>query len=78
METYFVKVKTSCRKIKVDQNNENLLIELTEKPINNRANEQLLKVLKNHFRVDNIKIVEGVSDNKKVVLVNRNLEKKTK
>ena len=65
-----IKVKPNSKKqeiVKID--NSKYLISLKEKPENNKANIELIKLLKKYFKVDSndIKIIKGLRSKNKLV-----------
>ena len=67
-----VNVKPNSKLQKIIENDEFLTIYLKSKPIQNKANKELLKLLKNKLRglsINNIKIISGFKSSNKVIEV---------
>ncbi|MDD5192822.1 MAG: DUF167 domain-containing protein [Candidatus Nanoarchaeia archaeon] len=67
-----IKVKPNSRKQEIEKiEGENYKISLKSKPKDNKANIELLKLLKKHFNVEskNIKIIKGLKSRNKIIEV---------
>ena len=63
-----VLVKPGKRKESVEVINGVYVVELTKKPVQGKANKDLMKVLKDYFKKD-VRIVSGLTSRKKLVEV---------
>jgi len=63
-----VKVKPNRGEQKIEESNGGLIVSLKSYPENNKANIELLKLLKKHFGKD-IKIIKGKNSRNKVIEV---------
>ena len=61
-----IKVKTNCKKQEVKKQGEIYLVSLKSRPENNKANIELLKLLKRKFKKD-VKIIKGLKSKEKIV-----------
>ena len=66
-----IKVKSSSGKQEVIEKDGNYLVNLKSPPENNRANIELIKLLKKYFNVEEIKIKSGFSSRNKIVEIKR-------
>lgn len=64
-----VKVKTGALKQKVEVKDGFYLVELKSLPIDGKANQELLKLLKNYFKSKSIKIKSGLISKIKLIEV---------
>ncbi|VVB76128.1 putative ACR, YggU family [Candidatus Tiddalikarchaeum anstoanum] len=63
-----VKVKTNSPVENVERIDDYYKVCLTNKPVNGRANSELVKLLKRHFK-KNVEIVSGEFSNKKLIKI---------
>jgi len=64
-----VKVKPGAKKEEIDKVSENkYIIKLKEKPEDNKANLELLRLLKRHFGKE-VKLIKGLKSKNKIVRV---------
>jgi len=62
-----IKLHPNSSQEKIEKMGENKYdVWLKEKPIDNKANEKLVKILKKHFKKE-VKIVSGLNSRKKIV-----------
>lgn len=65
-----VKVRTSKPETKiVSQDGNNLVVDVASAPENGKANQELLKLLKRHFK-SQVRIVKGFTSGNKIVEIN--------
>jgi uncharacterized protein (TIGR00251 family) len=62
-----IKVKPNCREQDVEKKEEYYAVKLKSPPENNKANMELLKVLKKYFNCSEVKIKSGFSSRNKIV-----------
>jgi len=71
--TYLIKlnVKPNSKTRKIINNDEFLTILLSSKPIQNKANKELINYIKNKLKIpsNQIKIVSGLQDSNKVIKI---------
>ena len=60
-----IKVKPNSREEKIEGNT----VYLTEKPDKNKANIELIKFLKKHYKAGSVRIISGLASRKKKVEV---------
>ena len=65
---YTVNVKTKKKEASVTVEGNVISCNLTEKPEDNKANIELLKILKKHFG-KNVRIMRGLKNKRKIVAV---------
>ena len=68
MKTIKIRVKPNSRKFRIEKKNDLFLIELRSSPKGNKANMELVKELKKHFKKDVI-IVKGFKSREKYVVL---------
>lgn len=59
-------VKTNAKENKIEKNNDSLKVWLKSLPVENKANEELVKLLKKNYKAD-VKILKGFSSKNKLV-----------
>lgn len=67
---YLIKVKTKAKKEKVEIiNKNNLIIYVKELPIEGKANEAIIRLLANFFKVSKaeVKIIRGLKSKNKII-----------
>lgn len=62
-----IKVKPNSTRQEIKKTEEGYLINLKEKAKNNKANIELLKMLKKYFKAENIKIIKGMKSKNKII-----------
>ncbi len=64
-----VKVKPNSREEKVEKAQNNYLVWVKEPPVNNQANQAVIKVLANYFKIpkSQISILSGLKSKQKVI-----------
>jgi uncharacterized protein (TIGR00251 family) len=63
-----IKVHANSSQEKINKTKEGLEVWIKSKPVEGKANSELLKLLKNYFKKD-IKIISGLRSNKKIIEV---------
>lgn len=61
-----VKVKPGCKKVNINEEDDTLIVSLTSRPLHNKANEELVQVLKKYLNTD-VKIVKGFRTKNKII-----------
>ncbi len=64
-----VKVKPNQPETKILQGGEELVVAVAAQPDKGKANQELLKFLKRHFKANSVELISGASSRKKVVQV---------
>ena len=74
-----VSVKTNKKKEEIKYNKEKNIYEvfLKSKPVNGKANQELIKLLKKHFKAKKVEILSGLTSHIKLIkIINKNEERK--
>ena len=71
MNIFKIKVKTGSSKEKIECQDDILTVWIHERPLEGRANEALVAILSNYFKVSktSIKIIKGLKSKNKTVQV---------
>jgi len=68
MKTIWCKVIAGAKKSSVEELNNTLVVKVKEKPVKNKANIELIKLLKEKYRQD-VEILKGKTSNKKLIKI---------
>ena len=64
-----VDVKPNSKEQSIEEKDDGLLVRVKSPPVGNKANTELVKLLKKHFKGKKVKIKTGFKSNKKIIEV---------
>jgi len=65
-----IKVKPNCKEQNVEKKEDYYIVKLKSPAENNKANIELLKILKKYFKCKEVKIKSGFSSRNKIIEIN--------
>jgi uncharacterized protein (TIGR00251 family) len=65
-----IKVKPNSKEQKIEEDESGLIVKVKSPATNNKANTEMIKLLKKHFNAKNIRIKNGFKSHKKKIEIN--------